>query len=72
MLHRRDLDSMNLRRRELYICWPLEENLEMMTRCFVRKKFTELLKDEIVRKDLDALNTVFFTIIYPTVGKLIA
>ena len=46
--------------------WTKEENIEMATRILVRSYFSELLSDTLPVADLESLEKVLFSIVYPT------
>ncbi len=48
--------------------WTEEENVEMFTRRMIRGNFVDLLGKKLSAADLQALETVLFTISYPIVN----
>lgn len=48
--------------------WTEEENIEMFTRRMTRVNFVDLLGKKLSAADLQALETVLFTISYPIVN----
>jgi hypothetical protein len=45
--------------------WTEEENIELFTRRMIRGSFVDLLEKKLSAADLQALETVLFTISYP-------
>jgi hypothetical protein len=49
--------------------WTVEENIEMAVRVAVRGDITDLLSKSLSLPDLQALETVLFDMVYPTISS---
>jgi hypothetical protein len=49
--------------------WTENQNIEMLTRVYVRKHLEELLGKQLLSVALQELEDVMFTLIYPTYAK---
>ena len=49
--------------------WTEDENIEILTRVYVRKDFEELLGKQLPSVVLQELKDIMFTLIYPTYAK---
>jgi len=49
--------------------WTDNQNLEMLTRVYVRDRLEDLLGDRLPSETLQELKEVMFNIIYPTYAK---
>jgi len=48
--------------------WPEEAKIEMNTRVLVQRDFSDLLGNNLPRTDLEALERVLFSVVYPSLG----